>query len=134
MSLDNIDNQPNEIDLTEIANILLERTQEYCVNYSITQMTLVKNHIDLTNKKLEKTVDSKEIDMLSRSLKTFIDMYNSLQERSVIAFMSQYKPLKNLIDVAATPIESPQQITTEDSIDITDDDIDITDVYQKYED
>jgi hypothetical protein len=133
MTLDNLDNSDNEIDLTDIANILLERTQEYCVNYSITQMSLVKNHIDLTNKKLEKTVDSKEIDMLSRSLKTFIDMYNSLQERSVIAYMSQYKPLKNLIDVAAKT-ESPQQITTEEKIDISDEDIDITDVYKKYED
>jgi hypothetical protein len=130
MTSDNLD---NEIDLTDIANILLERTQEYCVNYSITQMSLVKNHIDRTNNKLEKTVDSKEIDMLSRSLKTFIDMYNSLQERSVIAYMSQYKPLKNLIDVAAKT-ENPQQITTEEKIDISDDDIDITDVYKKYED
>jgi hypothetical protein len=126
-------NLDNEIDLTDIANILLERTQEYCVKYSITQMSLVKNHIDRTNNKLEKTVDSKEIDMLSRSLKTFIDMYNSLQERSVIAYMSQYKPLKNLIDVAAKT-ENPQQITTEEKIDISDDDIDITDVYKKYED
>jgi hypothetical protein len=126
-------NLDNEIYLTDIANILLERTQEYCVNYSITQMSLVKNHIDRTNNKLEKTVDSKEIDMLSRSLKTFIDMYNSLQERSVIAYMSQYKPLKNLIDVAAKT-ENPQQITTEEKIDISDDDIDITDVYKKYED
>lgn len=130
MTLDNLD---NEIDLTDIANILLERTQEFCVNHSITQMTLVKSHIDRTNNKLEKTVDSKEIDMLSRSLKTFIDMYNSLQERSVIAYMSQYKPLKNLIDVAEKT-ESPRQITTEDKIVISDDDIDITDVYKKYED
>lgn len=127
------------IDLNETANELLKRTHEYCVDYSLEQMTLLKSHINKLHSQLEKTVSTNDIAKISASLKTLTDLYNSLQERSVIAFMAQYKPLSNLIENSNPSTQSvennevPASNNEDSKIDIVDD-FDINDVYKHYED
>ena len=127
----------------QVADILLLRTHDFCVDYPVEQQAIVKQQIDSVSQRLAKSIDANDITKLATALQILHNLYNSLHERSVIAFMAQYRPIQNLkisqqtkesednkevIDVGIN--EGDIQNKTEE----LDDSFDINSVYKSYED
>lgn len=139
---------PDESKVIELGDKLLVRTFEYCEG-AYQDQAIIKTQIDKIILRLDKTVDPNEIIKLSTAIKTLKDVYNSLQERSVIGFMAQYKPLKNLMDsikssdipdVSDTHPDTPTLTSSVSDVPDThpyntlDVDFNISEIYKKYED
>lgn len=143
------ENNNNEItnDITElpssdiVADILLLRTHDFCVTYPVEQQMIVKQQIDSVSQRLAKSIDANDITKLATALQILHNVYNSLHERSVIAFMAQYRPIQNLKFAQQNKEkETGENVTGAISQEITDtqnkieDDFDITSVYKPYQD
>lgn len=143
---DNIENESLQNSLNELnqlGNDLLKRTHDYCIVFSVDESDKIRKVIDKITRKLSVSIDTKEIAMLSATLKTLHDIYSSLHTRSVIAFMSAYAPLSKLLQVETSNLSTTEDInildmgedgsTTEESND-TLEDININELYKQYED
>lgn len=98
--------------INQIGIELLENTQQFCIDFPNSQKEILKERIDDVTKKLSKTVDAREIASLTSALDTLHKLYYGVHERSVIAFMAQYKPLLNLLE--SHPEESSDNSKTQD--------------------
>lgn len=133
-----------------VADILLLRTHEFCVTYPVEQQAIVRQQIDSVSQRLAKSIDANDITKLATALQILHNVYNSLHERSVIAFMAQYRPIQNL-KLTEKSKEKTKEISEgvegEISQEITDigldgretqnkteDDFDINSVYKPYVD
>lgn len=130
-------------ELNQLGNDLLKRTHDYCIVFSVDESDKIRKVIDKITRKLTTSIDTKEIAMLSTTLKTLHDIYSSLHTRSVIAFMSAYTPLSKLLQVETNTtqginildMENDVGTSTEQNDTIeTPDDVDISNLYKPYED
>ena len=127
-------------ELNQLGNDLLKRTHDYCIVFSVDESDKIRKVIDKITRKLTTSIDTKEIAMLSTTLKTLHDIYSSLHTRSVIAFMSAYSPLSKLLQVEISKSESinildmGDETSTSTETQDTLEDINISDLYRPYED
>lgn len=145
-SIEPNDKQENESlqdslnELNQLGNDLLRHTHDYCIVFSVDESDKIRKVIDKITRKLSVSIDTKEIAMLSTTLKTLHDIYSSLHTRSVIAFMSAYTPLSKLLQVETSTTQDINIIdmgedtsTSTEQID-TIETLDITNLYKPYED